>query len=152
MTDVPPEAVARAGMLAAKLDAHQQCIASDGAKGARAVLDGEDLRPIANLLVGGGHVTGLSACRVLAIGLTSRDVSSRARGSTTPTCANATSPTPISVVPRFRNAKLAHANFENADLDSLRLPDGTDMPADFTGSSATKSRLFSAILETILWR
>ena len=145
VTDVPPEAVARAAMIRAKLDAHQQCIESHGAKGARAVLDGEDLRPIAELL-SARQLTGLSACRVLAIGMDFSGCQlqgARFDGADLRECNFAHADLRGA---SFRHAKLAHANFDGADLGSLRLADGTDLAPDFTGSSATTSRLFSQIL------
>jgi uncharacterized protein YjbI with pentapeptide repeats len=146
VTDVPPQAAARAGMIAARLDAHQQCIESHGAKGARAVLDGEDLRPIANLLTA-RQLTGLSACRVLAIGMDFSGCQlqgARFDGADLRECDFSHADLRGA---SFRNAKLAHANFDSANLNCLRLPDGSDLAPDFTGSSATKSRLFNAILD-----
>ena len=68
VTDVAPEAVARFDELRQRLDLHQQWIASGGKQGHHCVLDGEDMRPLENLVVG-RHLTGLSARSTVAVGL-----------------------------------------------------------------------------------
>jgi uncharacterized protein YjbI with pentapeptide repeats len=146
ITDVSEEVVVRAKTIALMLDAHQLCITSGGRKGARAVLDNEDLRPIANLLMG-RPLTGLSARRVLGIGLDFSGCQlqgARFDGADLRECDFSHADLRGA---SFRHAKLAHANFDHADLNSLRLADGSDLAPDFTGATATKSRLFSSILD-----
>ena len=92
------------------LDAHSLWIDSDGAQGAPAVLDGEDLRPLAGLLRG-RSLSGLSARNAIGIGI---DFSSGHFQAA-----------------KFDGADLRDANFSNADLRGVSLRGATLAHAKF---------------------
>ncbi len=145
--DVTPEAAAKAGTIAAKLEAHQLCIASGGAKGAPAVLDDEDLRPVSKLLAG-LQLTGLHAHRVNAIGIDFSGCqlqAARFDGADLRECKFSHADLRGA---SFKGARLAHAEFEKANLGSLSLPGGRMLAPDFTGADASKTQFCMAILET----
>lgn len=147
VTDVSPQAAAKADMLAAKLVAHQLCIASGGATGAPAVFDGEDLRALPDLLAG-GTFTGLSARNANAIGIDFSGCElqgARFDGADLRECKFSNADLRGA---SFRGAKLAHAEFGNANLGCLYLPNGKTLAPDFTGTDAIDSQFFNANIES----
>lgn len=141
------EAVAKADFLIAKLEEHQLCVATSGAKGTQAVLDDEDLRAIPQYFAGKG-LTGLFARRATAFGI---DFSrcqlqgARFEGADLRQCKfNGADLRGAS----FRDAKLSHADFENANLGKLIFPDGKTQAVDLTGAEASKFQFSRANLET----
>ncbi|HET7084619.1 MAG TPA: pentapeptide repeat-containing protein [Rhizomicrobium sp.] len=142
--DVAADAVAKAGELKARLQAHEDWIASDGKQGAPAALDGADLRPLGKQF-SGRKLAGLSARGTIGI---EADFSGSAlqagkfdgadlRG------ANFSRADLRGV--SFKNAKLAHALFEGANLGALRLADGNMLAADFTGAVVTDEQMRGAL-------
>ena len=141
------EAADKAGALTATLDAHQLLISSGAAKGAPAVLDGEDLRAVFDKFIG-RPLTGLSARRVVAIGLDFSGAQlqgARFEGADLRECDFSGADLRGA---SFKDAKLAHAKFEKTNLGSLSLPGGKKLAPDFTGALAAKSQFHYAILET----
>lgn len=140
------EAADKAGALAAGLEAHQLLITSGAAKGAPAVLDGEDLRAVSDKFAG-RPLTGLSARRVVGIGIDFSGAQlqgARFEGADLRECDFSGADLRGA---SFKDAKLAHAKFEKTNLGSLNLPGGKKLAPDFTGAQATKSQFHYAILE-----
>ncbi|MEJ1970492.1 MAG: pentapeptide repeat-containing protein [Rhizomicrobium sp.] len=146
VTDAAPLSPEALDALRGKLDAHQRWIETGGAEGAPATVDGADLRPLRDLLVG-RPLAGLSARNTVAIGLDFstgqfqaakfdgadlRDVDfsgADLRG----IC--------------LRDTRLAHARFDKANLGHLRLANGTLLAPDLTGADAQADQFFGAILD-----
>ena len=144
--DATPEAVAKAEILKAKIEAHQLFISSGAAKGAPAALDGEDLRVVADMLLGRG-LTGLSLRRVNAIGIdfsNSQLQGARFEGADLRECDFSGADLRGA---SFKGARLAHAKFEKTNLGSLNLPGGKTLAPDFTGAEASKDQFRYALLE-----
>jgi uncharacterized protein YjbI with pentapeptide repeats len=147
ITSVTREAVAKTDTLAAKLAEHQLCIESGAAKGAPAVLDGEDLRPVFDRFAA-RPLTGLSLRRVVALGISFAGAQlqgARFDGADLRECDFSNADLRGA---SFKDAKLAHAKFEKATLSSLNLPGGKTLAPDFTGAEVTKSQFFMAVLDT----
>jgi len=144
--DVTPQAAAKFDMLRAKLDAHQQWIASGGAQGAPAILDDEDLRPLHQLLVA-RPLTGLCARRACAIGLDFS--SSQLQGAKFEGAdlrdANFTNADLRGV--SLRDAKLAHAKFERANLGRLSLANGSVLTPDLGEVGSQEDHFRGAIFD-----
>jgi uncharacterized protein YjbI with pentapeptide repeats len=144
---VTAAAAARSGALIAMLEAHALCIASAAARGAQAVLDGEDLRPVRSNFAGKA-LTGLSARRVLAIGIDFSDSQLQgARFEGADLRESNFSGADLRGA-SFRHCKLGHADFDKANLGSLRLPGGKTLAPDFTGAEAVPSQFHHAVLES----
>lgn len=73
LSDPSPSASARAAVLFAKLAAHREWVTSGGKSGEPAVLDGEDLRPIAGMA--GAYMTAVSARKACLAGMDLRRIS-----------------------------------------------------------------------------
>jgi uncharacterized protein YjbI with pentapeptide repeats len=143
---VTQDAVDKAQMIAAALDAHKLCVTSGASRGAPAVLNGEDLRPIRDRFAG-MPLSGLSARNVLAIGTDFSGCQlqgARFDGADLRECEFGDADLRGA---SFRGARLAHAKFEKANLGSLRLPGGQILAPDFTGAEAVKAQFFHAILD-----
>ena len=157
--NLPPEAfegcvmgisaasAAKAGALAIMLDNHVLLVTSGAAKGAPAVLDGEDLRVVRDRFAAKA-LTGISLRRVMGIGLdfsNSQLQGARFEGADLRECNFSGADLRGA---SFKNCKLAHADFEKANLGSLNLPGGKKLAPDFTGADASKSQFFHAVLES----
>jgi uncharacterized protein YjbI with pentapeptide repeats len=144
--DVSEAALDRAAVLVRMLDDHALCIASAAARGAAAVLDGEDLRVVRGHFAG-KPLTGLSARGVMAIGTDFSEAELqgvRFDGADLRECDFSGADLRGA---SFRGARLAHAKFERARLDSLTLPGGRTLTPDFTGAEAARSQFFHAVLD-----
>lgn len=136
--DPGPQALARMPTIAAMLRAAAEWVESDGKRGAPAVLDGEDLRPLGGALKS-RILTGLSARKVQAIrmdfsgselqGALFDDADLRGANFEGADLRGAS----------FRNAKLSHASLVRANLEPLTLPDGKLHSADFTGATLDRT-------------
>ncbi len=123
----------KAPLLMAALEQAHAWVTTAGSRGEPAVLDGEDLRPIAQSLTG-LSLAGLSAAGVCAIGV---DFSGcRLDGANFEgadlRCAKFDGA--ILRGASFKNAKLSHARFKSAILEPLILSDGRRHPPNFQGA------------------
>lgn len=141
----PPvlESVATRRRLTAALDAHQRWIASDGRDGACAVLDDEDLRPLARML-GKYKLTAVSARRVIAVGMdfAGQELQGAVLEEADLRGANFEGADLRGV--RFRGAQLHHAKLKRADLRSLYLRSGERLDVDFFRAAITDEQLAEA--------
>lgn len=146
IADPVPLSTDATAVMTVRLDRHQRWVETGGREGAPIVLDGEDLRPLQDLLAG-RSLTGLSARNALAIGLNFagsqlqaakfdgadlRDVDfsgADLRGAS------------------LRGTRLAHARFEKADLRRLPLNQGVMITPDLAGAAATKEQFFGVQLD-----
>ncbi len=146
ITDVTPEATSKFEVLRAKLEAHQKWIVSGGKLGSNCVLDGEDLRPLQELVVS-RPLCAISARNTIAVGLNFsgcqlqaarfdgadlRDVDFSAadlRGAS------------------FRGARIAHARFDKADLRCLRLESGQVRIVDLSDALGAREQFNTALLD-----
>jgi uncharacterized protein YjbI with pentapeptide repeats len=127
-----------------KLKLHQRWIETDGHENAAAVFDGEDLRPLADVVRTAkltaisakgaiGVVMDFSGCELQGANFENADL----RG------ANFENADLRGV--RFHNARLDHARFEGADLRPLRLHSGDYLASDFAGADLAEDQLETAI-------
>jgi uncharacterized protein YjbI with pentapeptide repeats len=141
IADPAPLSADAAAVMTARLDQHERWVATAGSEGAPVVLDGEDLRPLQDLL-SGRALTGLSARNARAIGLNLsgsqlqaakfdgadlRDVDfsgADLRGAS------------------LRATRLAHARFDKADLRRLQVNNGAVIAPDFAGAEASQDQFF----------
>lgn len=129
--DPSERAIKRAPELLARIAAADRWIASDGAEGAAAELDDEDLRPLGAAFVG-RRLTALSARRACGVatcftgaqlqGARFDDADLRDADFTNADLRGAS----------FRGAKLRYARFDGADLRPLPLASGRTRPIDLT--------------------
>ncbi len=146
VTDVAPEAAARFDELKAKLDSHQHWIATGGAQGSPAVLDGEDLRPLHNLLVA-RPLTGLLARNAIGIGLDFSGSQLQAAKFDGADLRDANFSNADMRGTSLRGTKLAHARFRKSNLSSLPLTKGTLLSPDLSNADATEEQFYDAILD-----
>ena len=144
--DVTPEAASKFDQLKARLDAHQQWISSGGSQGAQGVFDGEDLRPLRDLLVG-RPLTGLSLRNAICIGLDFSGSQLQAAKFVGADLRDANFSNADLRGASLRGTKLAHATFEKTNLGSLPLTNGSAMAPDLTGAEATVEQFYRATLE-----
>ena len=144
--DVSPEAMAKAGDLKARIEAHQKWIATQGREGALAVLDGEDLRPLQKFL-SGHRLPGLSARRVIAIGLDLSDSQLQAAKCEGADFRGANFAKADLRGVSFKNAQLTHAIFDGADIRSLEMAGGTKLSPDLAGAQVTEVQLQNAVCD-----
>jgi uncharacterized protein YjbI with pentapeptide repeats len=146
ITDVTPEAKSKFEMLRARLEAHHEWVASDGRRGSHGVLDGEDLRPLQEL-VALRPLSAISARNVVAVGLNFARCELPAVRFDGADLRDADFSGADLRGASFRGARLSHARFDKADLRSLRLENGHVRCADFTGAQATRDQFDNAILD-----
>jgi uncharacterized protein YjbI with pentapeptide repeats len=146
VTDIAPDAAAKFDQLKARLDAHQQWISSGGSHGAQGVFDGEDLRPLRDLLVG-RPLTGISLRKAVCIGLDFSGSQLQAAKFDGADLRDANFSNADLRGASLRDTKLAHASFEKANLGSLPLTSGTALPPDFTGADATEEQFARAVMD-----
>lgn len=147
--DVSQQAVERAIMLAAALEAHQRWVASDGKEGAPAVLDGEDLRPLGGEFAG-RLLTALSARNTIAIGVDFSQCQLQGAKLEGADLRDANFTEADLAGASFRDAKLAHAVFTRADLARLDLVHGGSMLPDFAGADVSVDQFQDAKLDGAL--
>jgi uncharacterized protein YjbI with pentapeptide repeats len=141
----PPvvESVAARHKLTAALDAHQRWIETDGRDGVRAVLDGEDLRPLSTLL-GKYKLTAVAARRVIAVGMNFSGLEMQGAIFEEADLRGANFEGADLRGVRFRGAQLHHARLKNADLRSLYLRSGERLDVDFFRAEITDEQLAEA--------
>lgn len=144
--DVTPQAAAKFDELRLKLDAHQQWIASGGANGARAVLDGEDLRPVRQLLVG-RPLTGLSAQRACAVGIDFAGSELQAAKLDGADLRDALFSNADMRGVSLNGARIAHAKFDRANLGRLTMANGTAVVTDLNVADPAQDQFYGAILD-----
>ena len=146
VTDVTPESAAKFDQLKLMLDAHQLWISSGGAQGAQAVFDGEDLRPLRDLLVG-RSLTGLSARNTNCIGLDFSGSQLQAAKFDGADLRDANFTNADLRGASMKSALLSHAVFEKTNLGGLPLNNGSRLMPDLTGAEATVEQFHRAVLE-----
>lgn len=142
--DISPEAAARFDELKMRLERHQQWLITQGSEGRPAVMDGEDMRPLAQLLVG-RRMAALSARNVIGIELNFAGSELQAVKFDGADLRGANFSKADLRGTSFRDAKLSHAIFEGANMAPLPLSDGTILPVDLAGADATKEQLDKAV-------
>ena len=136
--DPTHRALARHPMLADRLDAGNLWVETDGAAGAPAVLDNEDLRPLGGLLRE-RLLTALSARGARAVGAdfsASQLQGANFRGAD---LRGAVFDAADLRGACFENAELAHARFSGAILVPLRLVGGRMLPPSFRGAGLDRT-------------
>jgi uncharacterized protein YjbI with pentapeptide repeats len=144
VTDVTPEADAKFEELKARLDSHERWIATLGAEGTPAILDGEDLRPLQQLMAG-RSLSGLSARNAIAIGLDFSGSELQAAKFEGTDLRDAIFSNADLRGVSLRAARLAHAKFEKANLGHLALTSGVMLAPDLTNAEAVADQFFGAL-------
>jgi uncharacterized protein YjbI with pentapeptide repeats len=147
VADVTPQAAAKFDRLKARLDAHQEWIASGGAAGAHANFDGEDLRPLHKLLVG-RPLSGISARGAICVGLDFSGSQLQAAKFDRADLRDADFSNADLRGASLRATKLGHARFDRANLGRLPLNNGGALAPDFAEAEGTsEEQFYTAILE-----
>jgi uncharacterized protein YjbI with pentapeptide repeats len=146
IADVTPAAAGKFGELKSRLDAHQQWISSGGAHGAQGVLDGEDLRPLRDLLVG-RQLSGLSVRNAICVGLDFSGGQLQAAKFDGADLRDANFSNADLRGASLRATKLAHARFDKANLRALQLTSGSALAPDLTGADAIEEQFYGATLD-----
>src|SRR5262249_7247431 len=146
IADVTPEAAAKYEMLKARLEAHQAWIASAGAQGGPATFDGEDLRPLHNLLVG-RPLSGLTARGAICVGLDFSGSQLHAAKFDGADLRDADFSNADLRGASLRATKLAHARFDKANLSRLALSSGGSLPPDLHDADGSAEQFYGATLE-----
>jgi uncharacterized protein YjbI with pentapeptide repeats len=136
-------ASARAHLLE-KLTLHQHWIATDGHEGVAAVFDGEDLRPLADM-VRTSKLTAISAKGAIGVVMDFSGCELQGANFENADLRGASFEKADLRGVRFHNARLDHARFTGADLRPLRLHSGDYLPCDFTGADLAEDQLDTAI-------
>ena len=144
--DVSAQALAKSADLMARLDAHDTWIASDGKRGASAVLDGEDLRPLRKELAGRSLI-GLSARQAVAIGISFAGCQLQGAKFDGADLRDADFTDADLSGASLKGAKLGHARFDKANLRNLQLLSGEIARPDLTGADATEEQFQGAHLD-----
>jgi uncharacterized protein YjbI with pentapeptide repeats len=145
--DVSASAIAKAAELRARLDAHQAWVASDGNRGAVAVLDEEDLRPLHKDFAG-KNLVGLSARGSLAFGVDFSGCQLQGAKFHDADLRDANFSKADLSGASLKRAKLAHAKFDGANLCSLRLLHGGVVPPDLSEAEAIPEQFLRAYLDS----
>jgi uncharacterized protein YjbI with pentapeptide repeats len=136
--DPGPEALARMPAIAAMLRDSAEWVESGGKRGAPAVLDGEDLRPLGGALKS-RVLTGLSARRVVAVRMDFSGSELQGANFDDADLRGACFEGADLRGASFKNARLSHASLQRANLTPLTLPDGKLHSADFTGATLDRT-------------
>ncbi len=144
--DVQPQAAEKLDELKHRLERHQNWIRTDGADGAPAICDGEDLRPLQHLLTG-RPLTGLSARKTIGIGLDLAGSQLQGAKFDGADLRDADFTEADLRGASFKNARLAHARFGRANLGALRLANGGTLAVDLSGAGAAEEQFEHAILD-----
>ena len=131
--DPSREAIARAGELIGRIAAGAKWIRTNGAEGHPAVLDGEDLRPLANAFED-SQLAAMSAKDACAIGVSFRGAQLQGAKFDGADLRDADFTGADLRGASFQNAKLWHALFKDADLRPLQLAQGL-RGVDFGGAA-----------------
>jgi uncharacterized protein YjbI with pentapeptide repeats len=140
-----PTALVRATEVRERLRQAEEWVETSGRRGAPAVIDGEDLRPLAGAFRG-RVLTALSARQIrgLSIDFTGSSLQGAnfdgadLRGSVFDGCDLRGA--------SFRSTKLSHARFVGADLNPLVLPNGRPHAVSFVGASTDRADFTRTIL------
>lgn len=144
--DATPGSIVKAPALRDKLEAHQLWIASDGAQGLAAVLDGEDLRPLKKDFAG-RMLAGLSARHAIAIGVDFSGCQLQGARFDGSDLRDANFSRADLCGASFHGAKLAHGQFAKAHLGNLQLVSGEVLPPSLSGAEAVAQQFRDAILD-----
>jgi uncharacterized protein YjbI with pentapeptide repeats len=146
---IASEAKLKAGALKERLMLHQQYVLTDGHEGHPAVVDGEDLRPLAGHLAGRSLI-GLSMRGIIGIGLDFSGSQLQGAHFDGADLRGADfSSTELSGA-SFHGAKLVHAKFDKARLAGLKLRNGEVLLPNFHGADANPGQFRDAVLEESL--
>ena len=121
--DPSPEAVGKVADLCERLAAARRWMTTQGAEGAPAVLDGEDLRPLQNIFER-ARLAALSAKNICGIGVNFRGAQLQGARFDGSDLRDADFAGADLRGASFHGAKLWHANFTGADLRALPLAKG----------------------------
>lgn len=143
--DPSPAAVSRAKALVAMLQAASEWVESGGVRGARAILDREDLRPLA------GHFRGRALAALSAKGACAIRVDFSGSGLQGAVFDGADLRGAVFDGAdlrgaSFKGAKLSHASFCQADLLPLSLPSGRAHAPDFEGAVLDRTDFRDTVL------
>ena len=136
-TCVAPSTVAatqRVGVLRDRIRGGDRWVASAGAEGRPAVLDGEDLRPLAGAFAG-RRLTARSARRTCAIGVDFSGAQLQGAHFDGADLRDADFSGADLRGASFAGAKLWHARFDRANLQALTLAKGSPRPVNLDGAS-----------------
>ena len=146
ITDVSVETIERSNVLKASIEAHQQWVASGGAQGKAAVLDGEDLRPLLQFFPDRA-LTALSARNVVAIGVNFAGCQLQAAHFEGADLRDADFTGADLRGASFAGAKLSHARFDRANMTALPLANGNTLAPNLTSALATEEQFFNAMVD-----
>lgn len=146
IADVTPEAAAKFEQLKARLESHQLWITSSGGQGAPANFDGEDLRPLQNILVG-RSLWGLSARNAICIGLDFSGSQLQAAKFDGADLRDVNFANADLRGASLRSTRLAHARFDRCNLGRLQLTNGGTLAADLSQSDASEDQFYTATLD-----
>lgn len=131
--DPSPQAIGRTARLLQRLAEADRWVASGGAEGAAAELDGEDLRPLGPALVG-RRLTALGARRTCAVGMSFAGAQLQGARFDDADLRDADFSGADLRGASFRGAKLGFARFTGADLRPLPLASGGERAIDLTAA------------------
>lgn len=146
VTDPGPEVLKRAEILSAMLRSAGEWVESQGRSGARAVLDGEDLRPLTGHLRG-RTLTAMSARGACAIRVDFSGSELQGAVFDNADLRGAIFDGADLRGASFKGAKLSHASFTRADLKPLPLPGGRFHAPDFSDASLDRTDFRHTVLD-----
>jgi uncharacterized protein YjbI with pentapeptide repeats len=144
--DISAEAKAKAEVLKERIAQHQQWVMTGGQDAAAAVLDGEDLRPLA-ALVAGRNLVGLTARGITGIGLDFSHSQLQGAKFDGADLRGADFSGADLCGASFHGARLAHARFNQARLGNLKLRSGEVLSPNFFGADASPGQFRLAVVE-----
>jgi uncharacterized protein YjbI with pentapeptide repeats len=139
-----PEAVSARPQQIVKLHFHQRWVNSDALEGKCAVFDGEDLRPIGDV-IGKYKLTAMSAKRAIAVAMDFSGTELQGANFEEADLRGANFESTDLRGVRFRGARLDHAKFMGADMRALLLRSGEKLECDLFGAKVTDEQLAEAI-------
>jgi uncharacterized protein YjbI with pentapeptide repeats len=146
VTDPTREAHRRAGALIQQIEAAGRWVATNGAEGRAAVLDGEDLRPLAGALAG-RRLTALSARGVCAVGVDFSRAQLQGAAFDRADLRDADFTGADLRGASFEGALLWHARFDEADLRSLPLTSGRSRRVNLERASFQAGAFAKALVD-----
>ncbi len=143
---LPPtdEAIAAKPQLLFRLNAHQNWVDSNARRGACAVLDGSDLRPLTNT-IGKFKLTAISARNTIAAGVDFSCTELQGANFENADLRGASFEGADLRGVRFQGAKLHHAKFLGADMRPLLLKSGEFLACDVSDANLTADQRAEAI-------
>lgn len=149
LMDITPEARKMTDQLKARLDSHQEWVATSGKGGIRAVVDGQDLRPLRDIFAS-RSLTGLSARGAIAVGVDFSQSQLQAAKFDGADLRGADFSGADIRGASFKAAKLAHAKFDRANLCALQLTNGGSLKPDLSGAEGTTEQFIGAQFDSNL--